>query len=130
MKRSGPPERRTPLARSSTLRQGGRLARTGRIAPQSAKRRSEASTRDAVRREVHERDRRCVAELLVPDVRCAGPLDVDEVIPRSAYPGGHLDPANCQLLCRAHHDWKHAHPADAAALGLRRWSWDVQPPES
>ncbi len=122
--------RRTPLRRTAPLRQSTPLARGGRLPQQSQKRKREAADRAEVRRVVYDRDRRCVAELLVPDVRCSGPLDVDEIVPRSARPGGHLDPDNCQLLCRAHHDWKHAHPEEAAALGLRRWSWDATPPET
>lgn len=55
----------------------------------------------------------------MPEVECHGPLDADEYDLRSARPGGHLDPANVQMLCRAHHDWKHAHPVEAARRGLR-----------
>lgn len=67
---------------------------------------------------------KCKAADLVPEIECYGPMDVDEIIPRSQYPGGHLDIDNCQLLCRSHHDWKHAYPEAAAALGLRKWSWE------
>jgi hypothetical protein len=67
---------------------------------------------------------RCAGRDLVPTIRCSGPLDLDEVVLRSGRPGGHLDPANCQLLCRfGHHRWKHDNPRLAVAVGLRRWSW-------
>jgi hypothetical protein len=94
------------------------------IRQQSARRRAETSARAEVRRIVADRDRTCRGALIVPEVTCGGPMDVDEIAPRGVRPGGHLDPDNCQLLCRAHHDWKHAHPADAHARGLRRWSWE------
>jgi 5-methylcytosine-specific restriction endonuclease McrA len=100
------------------------VKRGGPLRSQSARRAAERTERARVRQIVEARDRRCVAAIIVPEVICAGPMDVDEIVPRSARPGGHLDPDNCQLLCRAHHDWKHAHPADAADRGLRRWSWD------
>lgn len=91
----------------------------------SDKRRREGPEREAVRNEVLARAGwRCQAAALVPDVACAGPLDVDEIVLRSGRPGGHLDPANCQALCRAHHRWKDNHPEAAHELGLRRWSWE------
>ena len=109
MKRSGPPRRKKPLN------------------PMSQKRRAELGIRKRVREEVLERDRyKCVAKHLVDDVECWGPLDVDEVIPRGRG-GDWLDPDNCQVLCRAHHDWKHLHPAEATSLGLtrsNRKAWD------
>lgn len=57
-------------------------------------------------------------------VRCAWPggcvneaVDPDEILSRAR--GGSIsDPANVWLLCRTHHDWKHAHPAQAKAVGL------------
>ena len=110
-------------ARSKPLRRGKRLA------PVSEKRLSEKDRRAEVRALVLARaGYRCEARNLVPEVRCWHPpgveLDVDEVVPRGVYPGGHLDPDNCQALCRAHHDWKHAEPEAAVERGLRRWSWD------
>lgn len=95
------------------------------LAARSAKRLAETEKRRQVVQYVVARDGvRCRAATLVPAVRCWGPLDADEVCPRSAYPGGHLDPANVQVLCRAHHDWKHTHPNAAEALGLYRRSWE------
>lgn len=66
----------------------------------------------------------CAARTLVPEVTCWGVLDVDEVQGRGVRPGGHLDGTNVQVLCRAHHNWKHEHPARAHELGLTRWSWE------
>jgi hypothetical protein len=48
---------------------------------------------------------------------CYGPLDVHEPARRSqgADP---TDPDQCVLLCRQHHSWVHAHPAQSYELGL------------
>lgn len=59
----------------------------------------------------------CEYAQLVPEVECRGPLDKDEVAGRGRG-GDPLDPANCRLTCRAHHDWKHANPAAATERGL------------
>lgn len=97
--------------------------RSGRLNQQSEKRRAEERDRAEVRRVVRARaGGRCEARDLVPEVRCWGPLDVDEVEARGVHPGAHLDPDLCQLLCRGHHDWRHANPAEAEARGLRRRS--------
>lgn len=92
---------------------------------ESARRRGERDRRAEVREETKARAGwRCEAATLVPEVACSGPLDVDEVIPRGVRPGGHLEAAHTQALCRAHHDWKGLHPVEAEARGLRRWSWN------
>jgi hypothetical protein len=57
-------------------------------------------------------------------VDCRGPLDVDERCSRGVNPGGELDADNVQVLCRAHHEWRTAHPAWAHLLGLRVPSWE------
>ena len=102
------------------MRPRGKPLRRTRLNPMSAKRRAETPNRTAVIAEVAARDgAHCKAALLVPEVRCWGPLDADEYDPRAQRPGGHLDPANVQLLCRAHHDWKDAEPVEAARRGLR-----------
>jgi hypothetical protein len=99
------------------------------LAPVSARRAAEATARAEVRETALSRaGYTCEARLLVPDLICRGPLDVDEICPRSAAPGGHLDLANVQVLCRAHHDWKHANPERAHDLGLRKWSWEYDQP--
>ena len=76
--------------------------------------------RQEVRRIVLERDMKlCQAKFLVESIACSGPLDIDEVIPRGRG-GNYLDPDNCQVLCRAHHRWKHDNPAEAERLGLTK----------
>lgn len=123
MKRSGPPSRRTPMRRTGISRGDSRMRRT-RLSPVSDKRAGESDERFEVRSAAwHRAGGRCEAEHIVPEVQCAGPMDVDEIVPRGVRPGGHLDIDNVQLVCRAHHDWKHANPAEAQARGLRRWSW-------
>lgn len=100
-------ERRTPLKRGGPIRQ------------QSKKRVAERSERERVVAAVKARaGGRCEARFMVPEVKCWGPMDVDEYVLRSAG-GSHLDEENCQLLCRGHHDWKHAEPILAAERGLR-----------
>lgn len=102
---------------------GSTLPRGGRLPARSAKRAAEERDRAEVRRVVRQRaGGRCEARDLVPEVRCWGPLDVDELEARGVHPGAHLDPDLCQLLCRGHHDWRHANPAEAEARGLRRRS--------
>lgn len=86
----------------------------------SDKRKNLNSERTEVRRIVLTRDMlQCQAKLLVQSIQCHGPLDVDEIIPRGRG-GDWLDSANCQVLCRAHHTWKHDHPAEAERLGLTK----------
>lgn len=112
-------DRKKPMKRTELRRGTSELKRT-RIQPVSKKRQREAPTRRAVVAEAHSRDGyRCVAADVVPEVKCWGPLDGDEIVKRSARPGGHLDASNVQGLCRAHHDWKDTHPLDAARRGLR-----------
>lgn len=67
---------------------------------------------------------RCVAGRAVPTVACSGPLDVHEVIPRSAWAKGYLVLSNCRTVCRAHHDWIGLHPLEAHRLGLHGFSWE------
>lgn len=96
LRRNGAPLRRTPLARVSR------------------KRRIEDRERIDVRKRVMQRDRGCV---LAHWGGCWGPLDVDEIVPRGRG-GSFLDDENCQVLCRGHHDRKHAKPHVASILGL------------
>lgn len=98
--------------------------RRTRLASQSRKRRAEARARRDVVAEVVARDGGCVARDLVPEVECWGPLDVDEVVSRGVRPGGHLDAGNAQALCRGHHEWRGANPAEARERGIRKASFD------
>lgn len=86
----------------------------------SQKTKDNAPRRAEVRRIVLQRDMRlCQARFLVTSITCSGHLDVDEIIPRGRG-GNYLDPENCQVLCRAHHRWKHDNPAEAERLGLTK----------
>lgn len=142
MKRSGPPERRTPLAAGSKplKRTAAPKARSQlkasppsqpkprkRVNAVSDKRLAERPTRQAVVAAVHARDRTCQGVHMIPGHEkwdCAGPLDVHEVIPRSAWAKGYLEPANCVLLCRKAHDWVGDNPEAAHAVGLHGYSWE------
>lgn len=127
MKRSGPPARRTPLAR------GASVLRRVRLRPQSDKKTDpqRAAARALVlgmRRSIA-RDT-CEAAALVPHVACwhpasaRTPLDGHEVIPRSVWPDGDLSVDNVRMVCRAHHDWIGEHPDEAHAVGLHGYSWE------
>jgi hypothetical protein len=110
-------KRRTPMPKPTT---GGPVWNST-LRPTSAKRDAERAERAQVRAEALWRAAyRCQAAELVPQVACRGPLDVDESASRGVAAGSHLDVELTQVLCRAHHDWRHAHPAEALALGLRR----------
>lgn len=103
--------KRTPLARTAGLR------RRTRLAPVSARRLAERPARAAVVAAVHARDRTCRAKDLWPEVACGGPLDVHEPLTR-ARGGNYLDPDQCVLLCRRHHDRVDEDPVRATVLGL------------
>ena len=90
----------------------------------SKRRQRERPTRALVVAQVLARDGGCVAAPLVPTVACSGPLDVHEVIPRSAWRAGYLELANTKCVCRAHHDWVGDHLLEAHDLGLHGWSWE------
>jgi 5-methylcytosine-specific restriction endonuclease McrA len=49
---------------------------------------------------------------------CYGRLDPHHVLPRGR--GGADELSNLVTLCRAHHDWVHAHPSVARPAGLLR----------
>ncbi|HEU5085691.1 MAG TPA: hypothetical protein VFU14_20285 [Acidimicrobiales bacterium] len=140
--------KRSALKRGKPLARGGRLERRTPLQQRSAKRIAELPERLAVIDEVERRDgRRCalvhdgrvwaddrrrmpdesfalmVALEVVPKA-CDGPLDPHEVIPRSAWPGGHLVASNVRLVCRRHHEWIGDHPDLAHALGFHGYSWD------
>lgn len=89
------------------------------IKPVSDRRRSELAARRAVVAAALRRDGGCIGRGLVPSVACWGPLDGHEPLTR-ARGGDYLDLENVVTLCRAHHDWTHAHPALSTPLGLLR----------
>lgn len=53
---------------------------------------------------------------------CRYPLDVHEIIPRSAWRDGWLHDTNCVLVCRAHHEWIDNYPDEAHEIGLHGYS--------
>lgn len=93
---------------------------------ESSKRKSERGERSRIVAEV--RARGCVARELVPEIPCGGVIDGHEIVPRSLYPGGHLDRSNVVGVCRIHHGWIDDHPAEAVTRGLSGHSWDPQMP--
>lgn len=121
MKRSPMPPRKSAMARGGPLPKGKPMDRRTRVNPMSKRRRGERDERQTVREEaMRGAGHACSARAIVPELPCRGPLDVDEVAGRGRYPGGHLDPSNVQVLCRAHHNWKHANPLAARERGLDR----------
>lgn len=117
--------KRTPLLRRTPLARGmARLRRTP-LAPVSCRRRAERAVRQAVVDEVMWRDGgRCRGIDLIGGHVCSGRLDAHEVIPRSAWPGGHLVTLNVVMVCRTLHDWIGDHPDLAHDLGLHGFSWE------
>lgn len=111
---------------------------------ESDKHKAEREERERIKRVVRRRDRSCRARLLYPEhidspdldpeaaaaarqawpTRCGGPLDIHEIIPRSAWRAGYLVPDNCVLICRNHHDWVDHWPDAAHVLGLHGYSWE------
>ena len=79
--------------------------------------------RRELKREALARDGGCVGARLVRFVPCMGQYDLDEIRPR-ARGGSPLDLENVQILCRAHHEWKHANPITARERGLTTHSWE------
>ena len=102
MKRSGSLRRATPLKRSPMKRSRPKPVPSDIYA------------------EVAKRDGGCVARRLVPEVPCWGRIDPHHILPRGR--GGPDTAENLACLCRAHHDWVHAHPAQGYDLGLLKKS--------
>lgn len=101
----------------------------------SKKRRAQLVERRAVCAQVRDRDRGCrfhhhidrwPSDLPLPafPLGCTGPLDCHEIIPRSAWAAGWLEPSNIVLVCRLHHDWIGEHPDAAHLLGLHGYSYE------
>jgi hypothetical protein len=98
--------KRSPLKRKTPLRSKSKLKSKPR------------SISESLRREVTLRDAGCVAQLLVREVVCSGHLDAHHVLMRSQ--GGQDTAENLKMLCRAHHEWVHRHPARSYELDLLR----------
>lgn len=106
----------------------------------SKKRQSLLAERRRVVAFVHARDRVCQAPTRLDGVewpehllaavralpeRCGSILDAHEIIPRSAWPGGWLEPSNVILACRpGHHDWIGDWPEAAHFVGLHGFSYE------
>lgn len=121
--------RRTAINRSMVPMKRTPLKAVGRKA------RSKREARVDVIDYVHFRDRTCrfparadrmtgVVGMMIPVMPCWNELDVHEIIPRSAWPDGELEPSNCILICRRHHIWIDQHPEVAHAMGLHGYSWE------
>lgn len=87
-----------------------------RLAPMSKKRRAALPQREQVRNAVTARG--CQGPLMGAPLPCAGPLDPHEPRGGSERNLTWLDVEQVICLCRRHHDWVHAHPRAAYALGL------------
>lgn len=98
--------KRSPLKRSTPLKSKKRLTSKPRKIP------------DSVRAQVMARDMGCVAQFMIREVVCSGHLDAHHVLMRSQ--GGPDTAENLKVLCRAHHEWVHRHPAKSYALDLLR----------
>ena len=55
-------------------------------------------------------------------IPCAGRIDPHHVKRRSQ--GGQDTVENLISLCRAHHDWVHAHPDESYQLGFLKHGWE------
>jgi hypothetical protein len=117
--------KQTPLERRTPLRRGRGLARGGRLKPMSQNTRERIPERQVVREEAIRRaGGRCQMRDVVPEVRCWGDLEVDEVCSRGVNPGGQYDVDNTQVACSAHHQWRTREPEEARKRGLRLESWE------
>lgn len=95
--------------------------RRTRLRPVSARRAEGRWEWEQLKRAVHTRDGwQCRAVGLWPH-ECVGPLDAHHVKARGV--GGEDTLENLVSLCRKSHTWVTEHPVEAAAVGLRRWSW-------
>lgn len=97
------------------------MRRTGRLPAASTKRKKAMSARKRMLREFYAE--KCAGAVLVPWVRCGGPLDPHEPLTR-ARGGSITDPTNLLWICRAHHDWTHDNPQKAHEVGLLKHSWE------
>lgn len=91
--------------------------------PESAKHRAQRPTRAKVVAFVRARDRTCQAVEKL-DHECGRRLDVHEIVPRSAWALGYLEPDNCVLVCSVAHAWIDDHPDEARTLGLHGYASD------
>lgn len=129
--------KRTPLKRGKPLKRGGSLKRKTRLAPMSKKRRAISTQRQRMVRDELARRPRCEAGPMIwlhrstihrvdpkaltgrdLDTLCVGySCELHEPLTR-ARGGSIIDPANTVAICRGCHDWVHANPHAAHAIGL------------
>lgn len=109
--------KRSPLVRRSPLKARSALKRGGPLRTVSVRKSRRAAVQAAVRRRVFERDgHRCRVRPMVPHVECTSGLHPHH---RWLVSQGGPDAVwNEITTCPAHHNWVHANPADARALGL------------
>lgn len=108
--------KRTPLRRFTPLKAKTPLRRVEPI----GKRSRVKAVPKSIYEQVLARDLGCVARDTVRDIRCFGRIDPHHILPRSR--GGKDTLDDLASLCRAHHEWVHAHPAQSYELGLLRRS--------
>jgi hypothetical protein len=129
--------KRTPLKRGEPLKRGGPLKRKTRLVQMSKKRRAISGQRARMVRDELQRRPNCEAgpmiwlhrstiyridskALMDRDLGngCVGySCELHEPLTR-ARGGSILDPENTVAICRVCHDWVHAHPVAAQAIGL------------
>jgi hypothetical protein len=118
LKRTGGPKVNPAKARDWQDRSRQPIPKTSTKGAQRKRAAAEAGQR------AKERDGRCIAAELVPELRCWGPLDPQHVIPRSTAPELVSDLANIVACCRGHHDWIGGNPEAARLLGLHGHAGD------
>lgn len=112
MKRGGPLRRKTPLRARKVTEPPADDAE-----PATAQRGLDPTIFAAVVK----RDQDCQGKQLIGGA-CKGRLDCHHVWRKGQGGPDHED--NLVLLCRAHHDWVHAHVVPSLALGFLSSSWD------
>lgn len=105
----------------SGINPSGFARRSGRLPAASPKRKKALSARKQMLKEFYSNV--CAGAAKVPHVRCSGALDPHEPLTR-ARGGSITDPENLTWICRGHHDWVHANPKHAHAVGLLKHSWE------
>jgi hypothetical protein len=123
VKRGGPLERRTRLARGAPLARGAStlarsaLDRRTRLAARSVRKLAAAGEEARVRSAVFVRDgHRCQFPPVTGAPPCFGPLTFHHL--RKASAGGAYSEANGLTLCAFHNGWVEDNPTDAFLLGL------------
>ena len=123
--------RRTGIARGASELKRTEMPRATKPMPRT----SRLAARSKRMAAIYVKRRKLVAELMADNPPCVYPgcdqLGVDPHEPLTRARGGSiLDPANVVPICRPHHDWCDAHPIEAEALGLLRWSWSASDPHT